>query len=280
MKQNKNRERQMADTTEHIPSLGEAVTLYLGKLTPKVRENSQPEVYRFARWYGWESSFEKLAGPAVASYAEQLDVSDLDYEKKFGVLRAFLAYAKKAGWSQSNLATHLKTKKSKTGAAVTAGGKNQPETVALTQQRYDEMKAELETLKKRSRELMAEIQRAAADKDFRENAPLHAAREERGHVDGRIKELEQTVKAASIIEEKKEPTKKSTIGDSIVICEMASGEESRYMIVDPREVNIAKGKISIASPLGKQLLGRCDGDIVEITAPVGKVRYQIKHVER
>ena len=270
----------MADSTDRVPSLGEAVTLYLGRLSTKVRETSQPEVYRFARWYGWESPFSRLAGPAVASYAEQLNVSDIDYEKKFGILRTFLAYAKKAGWSQTNLATHLKTRKGKSGPAVSASGRNLPEAVSLTQQRYDEMKAELDNLKKRSRGLVGEMQRAAADKDFRENAPLHAAREERGHVEGRIKELEQTLKAATIIEEKKTPAKKSSIGDSIVVCELASGEECRYMIVDPREVNIAKGKISIASPLGKALLGRSDGETVEITAPAGKLRYEIKRVER
>jgi transcription elongation factor GreA len=142
------------------------------------------------------------------------------------------------------------------------------------------MKGELDNLKKRSRGLMGEIQRAAADKDFRENAPLHAAREERGHVEGRIKELEQTLKATTIIEEKKAPTKKSSIGDSMVVCDLTSGEECRYMIVDPREVNIAKGKISIASPLGKALLGRSDGETVEISAPAGKLRYQIKRIER
>ena len=163
---------------------------------------------------------------------------------------------------------------------VATGGRNLPEEVSLTQQRVDEMKAELDNLKKRSRGLVVEIQRAAADKDFRENAPLHAAREERGHVEGRIKELEQTLKAANIIQEKKEPAKKSTIGDSIIVCDLASGEECRYIIVDPREVNVAKGKISIASPLGKALLGRSNGETVEINAPAGKLRYQIKRIER
>ena len=270
----------MVNSQERVPSLGEAAAQYLSKLSSKQQEASLPEIYKFARWYGWESSFSKLAGPAVASYAEQLNVSDKDYEKKFEILRAFLVYAKKAGWSHTNLGTHLKTKKGKSGPAVAAGKRIQPEVVSLTQQSYDEMKVELEALKKRSRGLVVEIQSAAADKDFRENAPLHAAREERGHVEGRVKELEQTLKAASIIDENKEPTKKSSIGDSIVVCELASGEECRYMIVDPREVNIAKGKISIASPLGKALLGRCDGETVEITAPAGKLQYQIKHVER
>jgi transcription elongation factor GreA len=259
--------------------MGEAVTLYMGRLSAKDRDACQPEVYRFARWYGWESSFSTLAGPAVASYAEQLNVSDIDYGKKFGILRTFLAYGKKAGWSATNLATHLKTKKGKSGPTA-AGGRNLRESVSLTQQKYDELKAELENLKKRSRELVGEMQSAAADKDFRENAPLHAAREERGHVEGRIKEIEGTLKEATILQEKKEPARKSSIGDSIVVCELASGEECRYMIVDPREVNPAKGKISIASPLGKALLGHSDGDTVEITAPAGKLRYQIKHIER
>jgi len=52
------------------------------------------------------------------------------------------------------------------------------------------------------------------------------------------------------------------------------------MIVDPREVDPSRGKISIASPLGKALIGRHDGETVEITAPAGKLRYQIKQIER
>ncbi len=271
----------MTNSADHIPSLGEAVTLYLGKLTVKNREESQPEVYKFARWCGWEGSFSKLAGPAVAGYAETINISDIDYEKKFSILRAFLAHAKKAGWSQTNLATHLKSKKGKAGPVMKATAKNtQPETIALTQQRYNEMQAELVTLKKRSTELVGEIQRAAADKDFRENAPLAAAREERGHVEGRIKELEQALKSATIIQENKGPARKSTIGNCILVCDLASNEECRYTLVDRREVNVAKGKISIESPLGKALLGRNDGDTVEINVPAGKLRYQIKKIER
>jgi transcription elongation factor GreA len=269
----------MLSSNDHVLSLGEAVTLYLAKLSSKDRDASQPEVYRFARWYGWESSFSRMAGPAVANYAEQLSVSDTDYARKFEILRAFLAHAKKAGWSTTNLATHLKTRKGKTGLTV-ASGRNLPEAVSLSKERYDELTAELDNLKKRSRELVGEMQRAAADKDFRENAPLDAAREERGHVEGRIKELKVTLKAATIIEEKKEPALKSSVGDSIVLHDLASGEELRYKIVDPREIDASRGKISMASPLGKALVGKRDGDIVEITAPAGKLRYQIKRVER
>jgi transcription elongation factor GreA len=268
----------MTNRDVQSPSMGQGATRFLATLSAVKRDASQPEVYKFARWYGWERPFSGLAGPAVASYAEQMSVSDTDYTRRLELVRAFLAYAKKAGWTGTNLATHLKTKKSK--AAPAGGGRGLPETVALTQQRYDEMVAELKVLKDRSRHLVGEMQRAAADKDFRENAPLQAAREERGHVEGRIKELDEALKVATIIEEKKEPAVKTIVGDSIVLEDLASGEELRYKIVDPREVDASRGKISLASPLGKALLGRKSGETVEINAPAGRLRYRIQRVER
>ena len=269
----------MMTADNRSPSLGEAAALFLARLPAREREGSQPEVYKFARWYGSERSFTELAAPHVASYAEQLDVSAIDYEKKFEVLRAFFAHAKKAGWSPTNLATHLKTKKGKTGPAGT-GKRGQPRAATLSRQKYDELVAELEGLKKKSQELVRAIQLAAADKDFRENAPLDAAREERGHIEGRIKELEEALKAATIIDEAKKPTVKSGVGDTINLSDLTSGEELRYKVVDPREVNPLKGKISLASPLGKTLIGRSDGDIVEVNAPAGKLRYRIIRIER
>jgi transcription elongation factor GreA len=268
----------MANTDNQCPSLGEAATQFLAKIPVKDRQTSQPEVYKFARWYGWERPFSQLAPPHVASYAEQLSVSDTDYARKLVLVRSFLAYAKKSGWSRTNLATHLKTKKGKTSPQ--GGSKRKLESVTLTQAKYDELIIELENLKKRSQQLVAEIQLAAADKDFRENAPLQAAREERGHVEGRIKELEEAIKAATIIEDKKEPAVKSGFGDNIRLEDLASGEELNYMIVDPREVDPLKGKISIASPMGKALIGKRRGDTIEITVPAGKLRYRIKDIER
>jgi len=260
-------------------SLGEAASRFLATLAPKERGASQPEVYKFTRWYGSERSFADLAPAQVANFAEQLSLSDTDYARRLELVHAFLAYAKKEGWSRTNLATHLKAKKTKSGAPQ-AARQIMPEPVPLTQQKYDEIETEVADLKKRRYELIDETRRAAADKDFRENAPLHAAREERGHVEGRIKEMEETLKAATIINDKRAPTLKTGIGDRVLVYDLASGTEMRYMIVDPRESDPFKGKISSASPLGKALIGRRDGEIVEITAPAGKLLYQIKQIER
>ncbi|MCX7912325.1 MAG: transcription elongation factor GreA [Dehalococcoidales bacterium] len=262
------------------PSLGEAVTKFLASLPTGEREKSQPEVFKFARWYGWERPFSQLAPPHVSSYADQLSTSDTDYEKKFEILRTFFTYAKKAGWSQTNLSPHLKAKNRRSRPASPQTQQKPREPVLLSRQRYEELTAELERLKKRSQELVVEIQRAAADKDFRENAPLAAAREERGYVEGRIKELEEILKAATIIEGKKDPAQKTGIGDTVIIIDTATGEEFCYTVVDPREANPLRGKISFASPLGKALIGRCEGETVQITAPAGTMCYRIKQIQR
>ena len=94
-------------------SLGEAASRFLAKLSPEERETSQQEISKFVRWLGRGRLLAGLTAPEVASYAEQLPSSDTDYVKKIELIRAFLVYAKKEGWSETNLAAHLKAKKGK-----------------------------------------------------------------------------------------------------------------------------------------------------------------------
>ena len=269
----------MASSDSRNPGLGEAAARFLAQLSLERREASQQEVNKFARWYGWEQPFSALTAPGVANYAEGLPLTDTDYTRKLALVRAFLAYAKKVGWTKVNLSVHLKARKTKAGSSGSAS-RLLPEAVSLTLQGYTEMKTELVALKERSLQLIDEIRRAAADKDFRENAPLAAAREERGHVEGRVKELEETMKVATIIDGERKNTLKAGIGDSIVLCNTSSGEELCYRLVDPREVDPSQGKISSASPIGKAVMGCDEGEVVEITVPAGKLRFQIKRVER
>lgn len=264
---------------DQSPSLVEAAGRFLASLSAKEREASQQEVYKFVRWYGWERPFAGLTAPEVANYAERLSLSDTDYIKKLELIRAFLVYVKKEGWSKTNLAVHLKTKKGKT-KLLSLTRQDLSQAISLTQQGYAELEAELAVLKSKRPQAIDEMRRAAADKDFRENAPLEAAREQRGHLEGRIRELEEALKSATIIGEKQRVTLKASIGASVVLSDLASGEELRYMIVNPREVDPTKGKISSVSPIGRAIIGRVQGEVVEVTAPAGKLRYQIKQIER
>ena len=257
-------------------SLGEAARRFLADLPAEVRSSSQQEIYRFVRWYGWEQTFAALVPAAVANYAEQLSQSDADYSRKLESVRAFLSYARKQGWSKVNLATHLKTRKASNKSTVSRHGKHRP--VSLTQQGYDELKAELTVLQDKRLQLIEDTRRAAADKDFRENAPLDAAREQRGHVEGRIIEIEAILGSALILNEAREATHAASLGDEIVLQDLASGEEVRYTLVSPTEVNVTSGKISGASPIGRAIVGKVRGDVVEVTVPAGKLRYKILNI--
>ena len=259
-------------------SLGEAAGHFLVSLSSEAREMSQQEVYRFARWYGWERPFAGLAAPDIANYAERLSLSDTDYTRKLELIRAFLVYAKKQGWSKSKLAVHLKTKKGKTSPRL-ASRRGAPEAVRLTRQGYVEMKAELAALKGKRPQIIDEISKAAADKDFSENAPLDAAKEQYGQLEGRIREMEEALKLATIIDKKQSVTSKVGVGDSVILRDLATNEELRYMLVGPREVDPTKGKISSASPIGKAIVGRGEGEVVEVAAPAGKLRYEVKQIE-
>jgi len=266
------------DSASQNPNLSEAASRFLASLPAEKGEKSQQAVYGFVRWYGGKRSLAELTAHEVENYAARLSSAQANYLTNVEQVRAFLAYAKKRGWSKTNLATHLKTKKAKT--KLTSSARRRATSTPLTRQGYDKLEAEIAKLKKRRLEVIEDIRRAAADKDFRENAPLDAAREEKGHLEGRIMELEETLKSATIIDEKQKAGIKVSVGDSVILIDPASSEELCYTVVSPREVDPVKGRISNNSPIGKAIIGCAQGETVEITAPLGKLRYQIKQIER
>ena len=267
------------NSSSQNPNLGEAAGSFLTDLPAEEGEKSQQAVYGFVRWYGSKRSLSLLTAHEVENYAGRLSSAQANYLTNVEQVRAFLAYARKRGWIKANLAAHLKTRKSKTRLSSPAG-RRQSATNPLTRQGYTKLEAEIAGLKKRRLEVIEDTRRAAADKDFRENAPLDAAREERGHLEGRIMELEETLKSATIIDETKKTGLKISVGDSAILIDPTSGEELRYTVVSPREVDPVKGRISSHSPIGKAIIGCAQGETVEITAPLGKLCYQIKQIER
>jgi transcription elongation factor GreA len=140
------------------------------------------------------------------------------------------------------------------------------------------MEKEMAVLKSKRPQIIDEIRRAAADKDFRENAPLAAAREDLSYLEGRIKKLEEMLKSVVLIDDQPKLIPKAGIGSSILLLDLVSGEELHYTIVSPGEVDPAKGKISNASPIGKAINGRTQGDTIEIKVAVGRLCYKIKQV--
>jgi transcription elongation factor GreA len=265
---------------KHEPSVSDAARDYLSGLPEEEVGPVRTEVFRFIRWFGKDRVISQIAPSEVDNFAERLSVSDTEYLGKLECIRGFLQYSKKKGWCKTNLAAHLKARKSRSGKKMSSVSRQAQDTISMTQEGYDKLSAELESLKNARYEVIEEVRKAAADKDFRENAPLHAARERRGKIEGRIMEVEATLKASEIIDTKRNSGHKVCLGDSVVLCDVDSGQEMCYKLVSSSEVNPVKGKISAVSPIGKALIDRQQGETVEITAPVGKMRYQIKQVSR
>lgn len=260
-------------------SLQEAASHYLGTLPSKDMGISQQVVYQFVRWFGREKPMNSITANEVAKYAQQIPSSVAEYQKKLDLIRTFLVYVRKEGWIKNSLAMHIKTKKEK----LHLGDKIKHQaatTFSLTRSGYDSMKKELLELIEQRPRIVEEIKRAAEDKDFRENAPLDAAKERLGHLEGRIMDLEETLKSANVITGKVEVIHKVCTGDNVVLIDQSSGEEVKYTIVNTREVNAVEGKISNASPIGKTLIGREVGDVIEIEVPAGRLSYRLKRVER
>lgn len=265
-----------AGSGREIVSLSQAVALFLSTLPPEVRQESQREVYRFARWYGADRPMGELRGHDVALYAEYLGAATADLARRAEVLRSFLAFAKKEGLTTTNLATHLRLRKSPPnigGGAAAAATPSQ-----LTAEGYASLRAELGALKAERPGISEELRQAMGDKDFRENAPLDAARERQAHVEGRIRQLETILKHAEVIGGEAAPGAKTHLGSTVILRDLASGSAARYMLVSPSEVNPAEGKISVASPVGKALLHRTVGEEVEITVPAGRRHFRIEEI--
>ncbi len=264
----------MADSV----SLAQAARRYLAALADKERIASQAEVERFTRWCGADRACDQLRAQEVANYAETFTGSVIDASQRAEAVRKFLAFAKKEGFTSSNLGTHLRLRKF--AATLAAGRGGAPKEVQVSEQERAALVAEIESLKAQRPQLMKDIQQARADKDFRENAPLDAARQQQAYIEGRIRRLEATLDRAVVVQGAATPSGDAVeIGSTVHLRNLNSGAETVYTLVRPSEVNAAQGRISYESPVGRALLQKRAGAEVEVAAPSGNLRFRIERVE-
>lgn len=258
-------------------SLSEAVGLFLAAYPQAKRDEAQQELNKLIRWFGRDRSVQEVRPHEVGEYAEVLAANGIAVQERLEPLRDFFLFAKKKGLAAQNLATHLKVRKSKTTSAQQPGVA--AEDVHLTSEGQASMQRELESLYEERLRLTRDIRDAAADKDFRENAPLQAAREARADVESRVRALEALLKNATVVRgHSAGGNRRAKIGSQLVLQEVPSGRELRYTLVHPSEVKPAEGKISVESPVGKALLGKTKGEEVEVAVPAGTRRYIVESV--
>lgn len=143
------------------------------------------------------------------------------------------------------------------------------------------LRDELEQLKsvKRPR-VIAAIAEAREHGDLKENAEYHAAREEQGFIEGRIKQLEGELSNSEIIDISKLAVgSKVVFGATVVLADVDTDEEKTYQIVGDLEADIKLGLIAISSPVARAVIGKLEGDTVAIDAPAGQREYEIVSVQ-
>ncbi|WP_211264517.1 transcription elongation factor GreA [Stenotrophomonas nitritireducens] len=143
------------------------------------------------------------------------------------------------------------------------------------------LREELDHLKSEKRpKVIAAIAEAREHGDLKENAEYHAAREEQGFIEGRIKQLEGELSHAEIIDiSKLNAGSRVVFGATVTLADVESDEEKRYQIVGDLEADIKLGLIAISSPVARALIAKNEGDSVAIAAPAGQREYEIVSVE-
>ena len=163
-------------------------------------------------------------------------------------------------------------------AAYAAQGspRRAPEPIYLSPEGLERIEAELAELVAQRPEVIKRIATAREHGDLKENAEYHAAREEQGFLEGRIKSIEAKLKIAVVVA----PTERGArveLGARIRV--EVDGEEWRIQVVSSAEASSREGRISSASPVGAALMGRSVGDVVTIRTPGGEIRYTILEIE-
>ena len=147
----------------------------------------------------------------------------------------------------------------------------------MTLRGAEALRTELRRLKSEARpNIIRAIAEARGHGDLSENAEYHAAREQQGFIEGRIKEIEHKLANAQIIDPSKLPnTGRVVFGAQVELEDQAGGSRVVYQVVGEDEANIRAGRISVTSPIARALVGRSEGDVVEVAAPGGTRSYEI-----
>ena len=150
-----------------------------------------------------------------------------------------------------------------------------------TEKGLKDLRQKLDHLKDIDRPLASKAIGEARDKgDLSENAEYDAAKEAQGMLEMEISKLEETLLNARIIDESKLDSSKILIHSTVKIKNLTNSATMEYKLVAQSEANLAQGKISVDSPIGKGLLGKKNGDIAEIAIPNGNVKFEILEISR
>ena len=149
----------------------------------------------------------------------------------------------------------------------------------VTKETLEVMRAELQHMKGVDRPAASRAIAEAREKgDLRENAEYDAAKEAQGHLEAKIAALEGQIANARIIETSDVDTSKVSILTKVKLTNLSTKKQVTYQIVSETEADLKAGKISVTSPIGKGLLGKTVGEVAEVNAPAGVLKFKVEDI--
>jgi transcription elongation factor GreA len=259
--------------------IGDIYSAYLGTLDPEQLVADGMYVRQFCEFVGYDTNIDLLTGSRVDSFVEQ-KISDADPNapERVKALKEWFKYLKKQELTDANLGTRVRMPRPARGHGRTGTAVRRDEAaIEMTADGIAALEEELARLEEERHSHVEAVSRAREDKDFRENAPLDAAREALGLADSRIRQIKESLKRAVVVE--RQDTGHASVGSTVKVTHVGKGTSHTYMLVNPQEANARENKISVKSPVGSQLLGCCTGDEVVIDVPSGTVHLRVDEVD-
>jgi len=266
----------------HSKGISQALTQYLSTRQFRASTITLQELSKFIRWCGKERDVSELTPQEAATYGTFMSGSaeSQSQAERLKAVKDFLAFCYKNDFTQVPLAKHVRVKKSSLKSSTKDKARA---TMDITTEGYENLVNELASLRDERVSVAEDINLAAADKDFKENAPLDAARERQGLLEARIRELEDGLQRARLVNPESQSSikkldRKIKLGSTVKIQEQSSKADMEYTMVNAAEANPMNFKMSVISPVGKALMNHVVGEEVEVVTPRGMLRYQIKKV--
>ncbi len=275
----------MAESPATVPpsqaTLRDAMTDYLKILKPEQRRLQENFVRRYVEYMPDDFAVAQLTGSRVESYAEaQIRPTDPNAADRVAALKAWFQFLKKKEYVTENYGIHIRVRKAPGRAAGrTTAQKLLDAPIEMTAEGIQALQEELGDIEGGMPAMEQAIATAREDGDLRENAPYHAAREAMAFKNQRKVQIETALKRAVVVDRSGNGDR-SGVGSTVTVTRLGGDETVDFKLVGAREANAAEKKISVESPVGKQLLGRRPGDEVEINVPSGVIQYRIEAVSQ
>lgn len=269
---------EQSDAVKPAITVGQAFSQYLDSLKPEQRKKDESYVRRCVDYFGEAFLVGDLDGARVESFADAaIKSSDPAAPERVTALKGWFQFLKKKEFANANYGVNVRLKRQAgRGSTMPSVSRRHEAPVEVTADGLGTLQKESVELEQQRMELVRAIEHARQDGDLRENAPYHAAREALAFNENKRRQVEDTLRRAVVVDNVADG--QASVGSTVHLTNMTEDRPVTYTLVSAREANFAEQKISVESPVGRQLLGRRTGDEVSVATPRGDVVFRIDRI--